>query len=102
MIKMNEHTLHMQELLLEIPEGKVSTYKELAHAMGMKGYRYIGQLLNKNPEPGTYPCYKIVNANGELGGFALGNDEKIRRLKDDGILVKDNKIVDFKNRLHQF
>lgn len=102
MKKSEEHTLLMQELLMEIPKGKVTTYKYLAEAMGMKGYRYVGQLLNKNPEPNTYPCYKVVSSDGNLGGFAYGDDEKIERLKQDGIQVKEGKIVDFEKRLHTF
>ncbi|PIZ72052.1 cysteine methyltransferase [Candidatus Peregrinibacteria bacterium CG_4_10_14_0_2_um_filter_43_11] len=75
----------LQQLLLKIPKGKVTTYKAIADVMGTKGYRYIGQLLNKNPEPDKYPCHKIVHSDGRLGGFALGAGEKINRLKQDGI-----------------
>ena len=92
----------LQRLLLEIPKGKVSTYKEIAHAMNMRGYRFVGQLLNKNEHPEKYPCYKIVNSDGRLGGFALGSAEKIRRLKADGISVKNGKIQSFKDHLHCF
>ncbi len=92
----------MQQLLLQIPEGKVTTYKALAEAMGTKGYRYVGQLLNQNPGPNEFPCYKVVNSNGKLGGFAYGCDDKIQRLKKDGIEVKDGKIVDFKSINYTF
>ena len=102
MKKAEKHMLHMQELLLEIPEGKVTTYKALAHAMGMKGYRFVGQLLNKNPHPNTYPCYKVVASDGSLGGFAYGDESKIHRLKGDGIEVKNRMIVDFESKLYEF
>lgn len=92
----------LEELLLKIPKGKVTTYKEIAHAMKTKGYRFVGQLLNKNPHPNTYPCYKVVQSNGQLGGFALGNKDKIRRLKEDGVEVRDGKIVNFVQKLHKF
>ncbi|QQR84291.1 MGMT family protein [Candidatus Peregrinibacteria bacterium] len=85
----------MQELLLTIPKGKVTTYKALASAMGTRGYRYIGQLLNQNPEPEKYPCYKVVKADGSLGGFALGCADKITRLKADGIEVKNDRVLNF-------
>lgn len=93
-------TLH--KLLKKIPAGKVTTYKEIAHAMGTKGYRFVGQLLNKNPHPNEFPCYKVVQSDGKLGGFALGDKNKIQRLKNDGIEVKNGKIVDFKEKLYQF
>ena len=95
-------THQMQQLLLKIPKGKVTTYKALAQAMGTKGYRYMGQLLNKNPDPEKYPCYKVVKSDGSLGGFALGCDDKVRRLKEDGIEVEQGKIKDFKQKNYLF
>jgi len=92
----------LQHLLLQIPHGKVTTYREIAHAMGHKGYRYVGNLLNKNEHPEMYPCYKVVNADGRVGGFALGQKEKIRRLAADGVLARDGRIIDFKIRLFRF
>ena len=92
----------IQELLQEVPRGKVTTYKELAHAMNLRAYRFVGQLLHKNPEPEKYPCYKVVQSDGKLGGFALGKAEKIRRLKADGIMVKNGKVLDFADKLHRF
>lgn len=96
------HQIKLQQLLLKIPRGKVTTYKEIAHAMGTKGYRYVGQLLHKNPEPDEYPCYKVVQSDGSLGGFALGCDDKIRRLRKDGIEVKDAKVLNFERLNFKF
>lgn len=97
-----DYQTKLQNLLLQIPKGKVSTYKEVAEAIGTKGYRFVGQLLNRNPYPDKYPCYKVVNSNGQLGGFALGLAEKIRRLKNDGVDTKEGKVVDFTLKLHRF
>lgn len=90
----------LQQLLLKVPKGKVTTYKQIGDVMGTKGYRYIGQLLNKNPEPDKYPCYKVVNSDGKLGGFALGCDDKIKRLKKDGIKVENGRIMDFEHKIY--
>lgn len=92
----------LQKLLLSIPRGKVTTYKEVAGALGTRGYRFIGQLLNRNPHPDKYPCYKVVASDGRLSGFALGQTEKVRRLKADGIEIEDGLIKDFSNKLHRF
>ncbi len=94
------HLTQLQHLLAKIPKGRVTTYKAIAHAMDMKGYRYIGQLLNKNPDPETFPCFKVVNSDGRLGGFALGHADKIRRLQQEGIEVSDGKIVNFEKILY--
>jgi len=84
-------------LVRQIPAGRVSTYGAVAKALGNKGYaRAVGKYMNKNPNADTMPCFKIVKSDGSLGGFGLGIDDKIRRLNEDGISVKDGKIVDFK------
>ena len=85
-------------LVRQIPVGRVSTYGAVAKALGNHGYaRAVGKYMNKNPNADTMPCFKIVKSDGSLGGFGLGIDDKIRRLKEDGISVKNDKIVDFKN-----
>ena len=88
----------LQALLAKIPKGKVATYKIVAHALSMKSYRAVGQLLKRNPEPDRYPCYKVVASDGSLGGYALGIPEKIKRLKVDGIEIKNGRIVDFERK----
>lgn len=77
----------------------MTTYGVLAHALGTRGYRAVGRLLSSNPEPDRYPCYKVVRSDGSLGGYSGGTPEKIRRLRADGIPVKNGRITDFKNRL---
>ena len=99
---MNDYQNKLQELLLKIPKGKVTTYKEIGKAMGTRGYRFVGQLLHNNKYPDKYPCYKVIKSDGGIGGFALGIKEKIKRMKADGIEVKNGKILDFKKVLHKF
>ncbi|MBU0577680.1 MGMT family protein [Patescibacteria group bacterium] len=99
---MSDYKNKLQQLLLQIPKGKVTTYKEIAHAMGIKGYRFVGQLLNKNPYPDKYPCYKVVNSDGRIGGYGLGVKEKIRRLETDGVIIENGKVINFKSVLFKF
>jgi deoxyribonuclease V len=83
-------------LVRQIPAGRVSTYGAVAKALGNKKYaRIVGTYMNKNPDADTMPCFKIVKSDGSLGGFGLGVNDKIRRLKNDGIEVKNGKIIDF-------
>jgi methylated-DNA-[protein]-cysteine S-methyltransferase len=86
-----------------IPKGRVSTYKELAKAIGKpKAFRAVGNALNKNPFPVKVPCHRVVKSNGFIGGFAKGKKKKIELLKKEGIQVKKNKVKDFKEKLFQF
>ena len=56
-------------LTLKIPKGKISTYKEIAHAMHSKAYRAIGTALSKNPFAPTIPCHRVISSAGKLIGF---------------------------------
>tara|TARA_Y100000031_G_C8057509_1_gene309051 strand:+ start:277 stop:579 length:303 start_codon:yes stop_codon:yes gene_type:complete len=84
----------------QIPKGKISTYKDLAHSLNSKAYRAVGNALNKNPHK-EVPCHRIIKSNGEIGGFAKGTKEKIEILKKEGIEIKNNKI-NLKKYLHNF
>jgi methylated-DNA-[protein]-cysteine S-methyltransferase len=90
------------ELLRKVPKGKVTTYAELAHALGTRAYRAVGQAMNKNPDVPATPCHRVVNADGRIGGYAYPIEIKINVLKTEGVEVKDGRIVDFKNKLHRF
>jgi len=54
----------------------------------------VGNALHKNPDPDNIPCYRVVNAKGELAGaFAFGGaDVQANLLCADGIEVIDNKV----------
>jgi deoxyribonuclease V len=83
-------------LVRQIPDGKISSYGAVARALGdIRASRAVGRMMNQNPDADTMPCYKIVHSDGKLGGFGLGVDDKIRRLQNDDIMVKDGRIVDF-------
>jgi len=90
------------DLVRQIPQGKISTYGAVARALGdIVASRAVGRMMNQNPDADDMPCYKIVHSDSKLGGFGLGIDDKIRRLKEDNIFVKDDKIVDFENVLFE-
>jgi O-6-methylguanine DNA methyltransferase len=85
-------------LVRQIPSGRVSTYGAVATALGNKHYaRAVGTFMHNNPDADTMPCFKIVQSDGGIGGFGLGIEDKIRRLQEDNIQVKNGKIINFKN-----
>ena len=88
------------DLVRQIPSGKISTYGAVALALGdIRASRAVGRMMNQNPDADDMPCYKIVYSDGRLGGFGRGIDDKIRRLNEDDIVVKDGEIVNFQNVL---
>lgn len=83
------------DLLLEIPQGYVVTYGDIASYFGNKKMaRAIGTILHHNPDPNKYPCYKVVSAKGKLSkSFAFGGIQRQRELlENENIKVIDNKI----------
>ena len=83
--------IKMQKLLLRIPKGKVTSYQEIAKQLRIHP-RFAGRLVGSNPDGNKYPCYKVVYADGRLGGYGGGLKEKTRRLKKDGITIKNRRI----------
>jgi len=48
-------------LLSKIPSGKVSTYGDIARALGHpKAARAIGRIIANNPNPISIPCHRVV------------------------------------------
>lgn len=89
--------------LLEVPEGKITTYGELAKAVGIKnGQRAVGRIMNKNPYPVIIPCHRVVKSDGKVGGYAYGQQVKINMLSKEGIKIKEDKILDWENSVYRF
>ena len=89
--------------LLEVPKGKVTTYGELANAVGLRnGQRAIGRIMNKNPFPVIVPCHRVIKSDGKIGGYAYGQDVKSNMLSKEGIKISEGKIEDFKNKIYRF
>ena len=83
------------ELLLQVPRGKVTTYRALALALGdAMATRAVGQIMATNEQPDVYPCYKVVHSDGRVGDYSGpgGVAEKIKRLQAEGIPVRDGRI----------
>ena len=81
------------EILRRVPRGKVTTYGELASAIGSpNGARAVGNAMNKNPYAPKVPCHRVVGSDGKLVGFASGVNEKIKMLRKEGVEIVNGKI----------
>lgn len=90
------------EVARQIPYGRVTSYGAIAACLGTRlSARMVGWAMNGadkiNP---TVPAHRVVNRVGLLSGKhhfrPPGKMEKL--LKKEGILVKDDVIVDFKEK----
>jgi|SRR3989338_737387 len=76
---------------MDIPKGKVTTYKELGKVLNTKAYRAIGTALRKNPCAPAVPCHRVINSNGKVGNYSGkgGRDAKIELLRNEGIIINN-------------
>jgi O-6-methylguanine DNA methyltransferase len=83
------------EAVKKIPYGHVATYSQVAEIAGDKKMaRAVGNALHKNPDPDNIPCFRVVNAKGELAGeFAFGGPgAQAKLLEAEGIAVFDGRV----------
>jgi len=78
---------------LEIPRGRVSTYKHIAERAGRpRAYRAVGNALHKNPLAPIIPCHRVIRSDGGLGGYGKGVEAKRRLLEEEGIQIRNGKV----------
>jgi len=80
-------------LTSRIPKGQVTTYANLAKQLKTRGYRAVGNALNKNPYAPAVPCHRVVGSDGKLTGYAGGLEKKKRMLEQEGIAITDGKVI---------
>lgn len=91
------------ELCAKIPRGRITTYKEIAKAVGnQNAVRAVGNALKKNKHPIRIPCHRVVKSNGFVGNYVFGCRKKALLLAKEGIKIENEKIMDFKEKLFRF
>jgi methylated-DNA-[protein]-cysteine S-methyltransferase len=98
----SEFNQRCYELLFKIPEGKVTTYREMARALNTRAWRAVGSAMAKNPHLITVPCHRVVRSSGEVGQYALGTNRKAELLKNEGVPVTNNKVENLDEFIHRF
>jgi methylated-DNA-protein-cysteine methyltransferase-like protein len=90
------------DVVRQIPKGKVTSYGAIAAYLGTKlSARMVGWAMNGagHAKP-KVPAQRVVNRNGILSGkhhFSTPTAME-ELLKNDGVLVKNDTVVDFKKR----
>ena len=70
------------KLLLRIPYGETRSYGDLAKELGnIKAVRAVASANGANSMSLIVPCHRIIESNGNLGGYAGGLPVK-RKLLD--------------------
>lgn len=61
------------EALLHIPSGQVTTYSDIARAIGNpQAVRAVGTAVGRNPVSLFIPCHRALRKSGGLGGYHWG------------------------------
>ena len=91
-------------LVKQIPKGKVTTYGEIAREItgSVRAARAVGHAVAKNPYPIVIPCHRVVRSDGDVGGYSLGVDKKIKLLSEEGIEIKGRKVLNLEQNLFLF
>jgi AraC family transcriptional regulator of adaptative response/methylated-DNA-[protein]-cysteine methyltransferase len=77
-----EFQVKVWEALLGIPYGETRSYEDIARMLGKTGaVRAVGHANGMNRIGIVIPCHRVVNKNGELGGYGGGLWRKKRLLE---------------------
>lgn len=92
------------EAMRLIPRGRVTTYGAIAKYLGSDAVRAVGTAVGKNPYAPEVPCHRVVRSDGKVGNYSggEGTPTKIAYLREEGVEVRNGKIVDFPECLYRF
>lgn len=77
----------------KIPPGETRSYLEIAIAVGKpSAFRAVAQANGANQFAIIVPCHRVINSNGELGGYGGGLIRKKWLLKHEKKGQDDNSI----------
>lgn len=88
-------------LVRQIPAGSVTTYGDLARALGTRDARRVGHALHANPDGALTPCHRVVAKDGRLAPhYAFGGSlEQYAKLVGEGVTFRDRDHVDLTRHL---
>jgi methylated-DNA-[protein]-cysteine S-methyltransferase len=82
LVEGTEFEREVWEALRGVQYGDTRTYKWIAERIGKPhAFRAVGNALGKNPIPIIYPCHRIIESDGSIGGYSSGIDIKRRLLE---------------------
>jgi len=81
------------KVVSHIPKGKVMTYGQIGKITGINP-RLVGRILHENPNPGRFPCHRVVNARGMTAeSYAFGGKKiQDKKLAQEGVEFLGEKV----------
>jgi len=94
---------HVGDLLWQIEPGKVTTYGDMARALGdIVAARAVALIVNEELDPEDFPVHRAVRKDGTLGNHPLGEAELGRRLTAEGVHVEAGRVMDMEATRQMF
>ena len=90
------------EIVKLVPVGRITTYGHIAKHRGTAtSARMVGYAMNVSHSDSKIPAHRVVNRNGILTGKHHFDGINLMQelLESEGIVVKNDKIVDFEKLL---
>ena len=79
--------------LQKIPYGELSSYQQLAEAIGNPGsVRAVASANARNPISLVIPCHRVIGSDKALRGYAGGIETKARLLELEGHQIQQGEI----------
>jgi len=77
LIKGTNFQMQVWQALLRVPPGAVTTYGELAQAIGRpSAARAVGSAVGSNAIAWLIPCHRVIRQTGVVDGYRWGSDRK--------------------------
>ncbi|ARU58306.1 MAG: MGMT family protein [Pseudomonadales bacterium] len=85
----------IRQVIAMIPEGRVSTYGNVARMAGLPGYaRYVGHLLKHQDACSTLPWHRVISSTGKISlpVDSVSHSLQQQKLEAEGIVFRNGKI----------
>jgi methylated-DNA-[protein]-cysteine S-methyltransferase len=102
-------TQKVYDYVSRIPAGKVTTYGNIAAALGRpSNARLVGTILRRNPNPfyrarkddiktrphaKMVPCHRVIRADLRVGQYSGGAALKQKLLKNEGVKISNGRVA---------
>lgn len=96
---LKDYFTRVYEIVAQIPEGKVTTYGQIAKLLGgSNNARVVGWAMRAAPSHLHLPCHRVVNRLGEMApSYAFGSKELQRDiLEGEGITFNKDGCINIK------
>ncbi|MBC7867102.1 MAG: methylated-DNA--[protein]-cysteine S-methyltransferase [Gloeobacteraceae cyanobacterium ES-bin-316] len=76
-LKGTDFQVKVWEALLKIPMGQLASYGNIAEKIGNpNASRAVGTAIGSNPVAYLIPCHRVIQSNGNIGGYMWGKTRK--------------------------